>query len=159
EVLSSFFRGRLLVCFLKGLILTVALAAAGVPYALLLGFVGGTLALVPVVGPLLGFAFAVLLALLEFSLGDALLRVGVVFALAGGVEGYLLIPKILGDSLGLHPVVVIMALTVGGAALGLFGLLVALPLTATAIILVRELVLPALRAVANESKPRANAGS
>lgn len=153
EVLASFFRGRLFVCFLKGLFLTIALVVCGVPYAMLLGFLGGLLALVPVVGPVAAFALAFLVAMLdvEFSALSALVTVGVVYGLAEVIEGYLLIPKILGDSLGLHPVVVILALTIGGAALGLFGLLVALPLTATVIILVRELVLPALRALADET--------
>ncbi|MCE9594908.1 MAG: AI-2E family transporter [Planctomycetes bacterium] len=153
EVLASFFRGRLVVCLLKGLFLAAGLGLAGVPYAMLLGFLGGVLALVPVVGPVVSFGLAVLVAMLDFSVGPALMRVGIVFGLAEVIEGYVLIPKVLGDSLGLHPVVVILALTIGGAALGLFGLLVALPLTATVIILVRELVLPALRVFAEGAPP------
>lgn len=145
EVLSSFFRGRLVVCLLKGLFLSAGLWIAGVPYALLLGFLGGALALIPVVGPLAAFLLAFLLSLLEFEIGPALLRVGIVYALGEVFEGYVLIPKVLGDSLGLHPVVVILSLMIGAQALGLFGLLVALPLTATVVILVRELVLPALK--------------
>lgn len=145
EVLSSFFRGRLVVCLLKGLFLSVGLWIAGVPYALLLGFLGGALALIPVVGPLAAFLLAFLLSLLEYEIGAALLRVGIVYALGEVFEGYVLIPKVLGDSLGLHPVVVILSLMIGAQALGLFGLLVALPLTATVVILVRELVLPALK--------------
>lgn len=152
EVLASFFRGRLFVCLLKGLFLTVGLLVCDVPYAVLLGFLGGMLALVPVVGPVVAFVLAFLTAMLdvEFTAVSALVKVGIVYGLGEIVEGYVLIPKILGDSLGLHPVVVILALTIGGAALGLFGLLVALPLTATVIILVRELVLPALRVLADE---------
>ncbi|MBI5432199.1 MAG: AI-2E family transporter [Planctomycetes bacterium] len=152
EVLASFFRGRLFVCLLKGLFLTVALFLCGVPYAVLLGFLGGMLALVPVVGPVVAFLLAFLVAMLEFdSVMQALMWVGGVYGVAEVIEGYVLIPKILGDSLGLHPVVVILALTIGGAALGLFGLLVALPATATVIILVRELILPALRVLAEEN--------
>lgn len=152
EVLASFFRGRLFVCLLKGLFLTVALFLCGVPYAVLLGFLGGILALVPVVGPVVAFLLAFLVAMLEFdSVMQALMWVGGIYGIAEVIEGYVLIPKILGDSLGLHPVVVILALTIGGAALGLFGLLVALPLTATVIILVRELILPALRVLADEN--------
>ncbi len=153
EVLSSFFRGRLVVCMLKGVFLSIGLAIAGVPFALLLGFIGGVLALVPVVGPVVACVVALLIAFIDHSISDALLRVGVVYAAAELLEGYFLTPKILGDSLGLHPVVVILALTIGGAALGLFGLLVALPLTATIIILVRELVLPGLRVFADDAPP------
>ena len=62
----------------------------------------------------------------------------------------MLIPKILGDSLGLHPVVILVAVFIGGAALGLFGFLLAIPLAATLIILFRELVMPALADFAEE---------
>jgi predicted PurR-regulated permease PerM len=155
EVLSNFFRGRLVVCGLKGLFLTAGLAAFGVPYAVLLGFLSAVLALVPIIGPVVAFLLALVVAMLHYpTVGGAMWRVGLVYAAGELIEGYFLLPKMLGDSLGLHPVVVIMALTIGGAALGLFGLLVALPLTATIIILARELVLPALRALA-EGTPQA----
>jgi predicted PurR-regulated permease PerM len=72
-----------------------------------------------------------------------------VFAVAEALEGYVLIPKILGDSLGLHTVVVFAALTIFGSALGMFGLLIALPLSAAIVILARELLLPALREFAD----------
>ena len=62
----------------------------------------------------------------------------------------MLIPKILGDSLGLHPVVILLAVFVGGSALGLFGFLIAVPLAATLIILFREFVMPALEEFAEE---------
>ena len=64
------------------------------------------------------------------------------------MEGYVLLPRVLGDSMGLHPIVVIASLMVFGAALGLFGMLLALPLTSVAVIVARELVLPALAELA-----------
>jgi predicted PurR-regulated permease PerM len=152
QVLSSFFRGRLLVCFLKGLFLSLGLWLAGVPYAFLLGLTSGALALIPVVGPALGFIVAWLLALLAFPMFPALVRVGLIYLLGEIIEGYVLLPKIVGDSLGLHPVVVLASLMIGGAALGMFGLLIALPLAATLIILTRELLLPSLRQAAEEKK-------
>jgi predicted PurR-regulated permease PerM len=89
--------------------------------------------------------------MLEYDLFTALWRTGLIYLLAEVFEGYVLMPKILGDSLGLHPVVVLASLMIGGAALGMFGILLALPLAATVIILTRELVLPALRKTAMES--------
>jgi predicted PurR-regulated permease PerM len=68
------------------------------------------------------------------------------------MEGYVLVPKILGDSLGLHPVVVFVTVFVGGASLGMFGFLLALPIMACIVILVRELVLPALADFADEDE-------
>jgi predicted PurR-regulated permease PerM len=153
EMLASFFRGRLVVCLLKGVVLTLVMFFLGVPYALLLGMASGFLALVPFVGPAIGYGLAFLLSLLEHAALDASWRIAVVFSVGEVVEGYVLVPKILGESLGLHPVVVIASLTIFGSVLGMFGLLIALPLTAAIVILVRELVLPALRDFAAEKRP------
>jgi predicted PurR-regulated permease PerM len=144
DVVASFFRGRLGVCLVKGTMLSLGLWIAGVPYALLFGMGSGFLSLIPFVGPFIGFAGATAVALLRHDVLSAFLRTGIVFGLGEVVEGYVLIPKILGDSLGLHPVVVIFALLEGGAAFGTLGILLALPVTATLVILAREFVLPAL---------------
>ncbi len=158
EVLGNFFRGRLLVCLLKGLILAAVLGVLGVPYGFLVGALSGFLSLIPFVGPLFGYALGFLLALLDFSVLGAAWRIVVVFSVGELIEGYVLLPRVLGDSLGMHPLVVLVSLTVAGAALGMFGLLLALPLTATVIILAREIVLPALKDWAEGRRARA-AGS
>jgi predicted PurR-regulated permease PerM len=155
EVLGNFFRGRLLVCLIKGLLLAGAMAVLGIPYAFLLGILSGLFSLIPFAGPAIGYGAAFLLALLEFEPAGAAWRVGLIFALGELVEGYVLLPYILGDKLGLHPLVVFLSLTVAGAALGMFGVLLALPLTATAIILTRELVLPLARDWAEGRRPDA----
>jgi predicted PurR-regulated permease PerM len=142
EVLGNFFRGRLLVCLIKGLLLAALMAVLGIPYAFLLGILSGVFSLIPFAGPAIGYGAALLLALLEFEPLGAAWRVGLVFAVGELIEGYVLLPRILGNKLGLHPLVVFLSLTVFGAALGTFGVLLALPLTATAIIITRELVLP-----------------
>ena len=168
EVLAHFFRGRLLICLLKGLVITLGLLLVHVPYAVFLGMVSGFLSLVPFVGPMLGFVGAYILAAFpptaqvteQMSGGGpewmelfwAFLRTGGVFAVAELLEGYLFLPWILGDSLGLHPVVVLASIFIGGAALGMFGFLIALPLTAALVILVQELVLPALADFADEGE-------
>lgn len=149
EVLSNFFRGRLLVCLCKGIVLAVGLAIFDVRYSLLIGFGTGFLTLIPFAGSLIGFAVALLFALLDYSVGTALWKTGLVFLLAEGLENYFLIPKILGNSLGLHPIVVIFSLLAGAASLGMFGLLIALPLAATLVILGREFVLPVLADLAD----------
>jgi predicted PurR-regulated permease PerM len=154
EVLANFFRGRLLVCVAKGTFLTVGLYACGVDYALLLGMGTGFLSLVPFVGSAIGFVMALLVGMLEHSVVESLLRVGIVFALAELFENYVLIPKILGNSLGLHPIIVIFSLMAGAASLGMFGLLVALPLTATLVILGREFLLPTLAELADKDPAR-----
>ncbi len=154
-VIANFFRGRLLICLLKGLVLAIGLTVLQVPYGFLLGVISGFLALVPFVGPLIGFALTFLMSLQKASpdasgMWISLALLGGVFALAEIVEGYVFIPKILGDTLGLHPVVILLSVFVGGAALGLFGFLIAIPLAATLIILFKELVMPALADFAEE---------
>jgi predicted PurR-regulated permease PerM len=148
EVLASFFRGRLLVCLLKGLCYTLGLWIAGIDYALLIGLGTGFLSLVPFVGSLVGLVAACLVGFFEHSLVGSLVRAGVVFGVVELLENYVLVPKILGDTLALHPVVVIAAIMAGGAAFGMFGLLVALPVTAALVILTREFVLPTLEQIA-----------
>lgn len=155
-VISNFFRGRLSVCAVKGLILSLGLALAGIPYAFLFGMTSGFLSLLPFFGPVLGWAACALIALgLGTPLGGVLpsdnimlavlVRTGLVFGIAELIEGYVLVPKILGESLGLHPLVVLFAMFAGGAAFGLLGIVIALPVTASIVIVFQEFVLPALR--------------
>jgi predicted PurR-regulated permease PerM len=150
EVLANFFRGRLLVCLVKGLFLTVGLALAGVDYAILIGMGTGFLTLIPFVGSAVGFILALAVSMIEHSVASSVVRVGIVFVLAEALENYVLLPKILGNSLGLHPIVVLFSLMAGAASMGMFGLLIALPLTATIVILAREFLLPTLRQMADE---------
>jgi predicted PurR-regulated permease PerM len=146
EVLTVFFRGRLTVCLIKGVMLTVGLWLVGAPYAVFLGMASGFAALIPFVGAFLGYAFTYLVALTspgaEFLVTFGL--ISVVFAIAEVLEGYFLVPRILGDSLGLHPLFVFVAVFIGGATMGMFGFLLAVPLAASGLILVRELVVPAM---------------
>ena len=120
-------------------------------FALLLGIGSGALSLIPFVGTLIGFTLAMVVGFLEHSLLEAALRAGIVFAVAEALENYLLIPRIIGDKLGLHTVVVIFSLMAGGAAMGMFGLLIALPLAATLVILGREFLVPMLEKFAEET--------
>lgn len=154
-VIANFFRGRLLICVLKGLVLAIGLSVLQLPYGFLLGMVGGFLSLIPFVGPTIGFFLTFLIAAqqmqgVESGIWLHLGLIGAVFGLAEFLEGYVFIPKVLGDSLGLHPVVILVSVFVGGAALGLFGFLIAIPLAATVIILFRELVMPAIEDFAEE---------
>ena len=152
EVLSNFFRGRLLVCLCKGVVLAGGLAIVDVRYSLLIGIGTGFLTLIPFVGSFVGFVVALLFGFLDYPALEALWRTGTVFLIAEGLENYFLIPKILGDSLGLHPIVVIFSLLAGAASLGMFGLLIALPLAASLVILAREFVLPVLADLADRKE-------
>lgn len=153
QIVANFFRGRLSICFLKGLVLSIGLWIAGIEFAFLFGMLAGFLSIVPFFGPFLGFLLAFLSGVLfeeQHALLPALVKTGVVFGAGELIEGYYLVPKVLGDSLGLHPLVVFVALLAGGAALGTLGVIVALPLTASLVTLFREFVLPALKDWADE---------
>lgn len=153
EVISSFFRGRLAVAFFKGLFLALLLTAFRMPYGFLFGMLSGALSIIPFIGAFGGFVLALVVAIAEHGVIGSVWRSALVFGAGELVEGYVLVPKILGDRLGLHPLVVFFALLAGGAALGMLGLLIALPLTATLVILFQEFVLPALRQFADEAPP------
>jgi predicted PurR-regulated permease PerM len=152
EVISSFFRGRLSVALAKGLLLAVGLTLLGMPYGFLLGMLSGTLSIIPFVGAFTGFVLALSIGLLEHGVIGSSWRAALVFGAGELIEGYVLVPRILGNRLGLHPLVVFFALLAGGAALGMLGLLIALPLTATLVILFKELVAPALKQFADEPR-------
>lgn len=153
EVVASFFRGRLSVALGKGLFLAVGLTLCDMPYGFLFGMLSGFLSIIPFVGAFTGFALALGVGILDHGVIGSALRAAIVFGAGELVEGYVLVPRILGDRLGLHPLVVFFALMAGGAALGMLGLLLALPLTATLVILAQEFVLPALRQFADERAP------
>jgi predicted PurR-regulated permease PerM len=152
DVLSSFFRGRLVVCLLKGVVVAIGLFAVGVPYAFLFGMLGGFLSIIPFVGPMIAFAGAFLVGVIDHGVVGSAWRTGVVFGVAEILEGYVFIPRIMGESLGLHEVVVLFALIAGGASLGMFGVLISLPMAATIAILFREFVVPALTAWVEEER-------
>jgi len=152
EVLSNFFRGRLLVCLLKGVVISAGLFVTGVDYAFLFGMLGGFLSIIPFVGPMIAFLGALMIGTVEHGVIGALLRTGAVFGVAEVLEGYVFIPRIMGESLGLHEVVVLFALLAGGAAFGMFGVLISLPVAAVIVILFREFVVPALQAWVEEDQ-------
>jgi predicted PurR-regulated permease PerM len=137
-VLAAFVRGQLLVCLLMGVFYAVALALAGLPFGLVIGAIAGAVTFIPFVGALLGGALAIGVALFQFW-GDWLSIgiVGGIFALGQFLEGNVVTPKLVGDSVGLHPVLLMFALSAFGAMFGFLGLLVAVPVAAAIGVLVR----------------------
>jgi predicted PurR-regulated permease PerM len=148
-MLIGFFRGRVLTMAAKGVFVAIGLAIAGVPYWPVFGALAGVLTIVPAVGPFLAGAPAVLLSFREGDITMAIVAAGVLL-LAEVLEGYVLIPKMVGKEVGLDSMSVITAILIGGALLGIFGVVIAVPLAAAAKIVWAEFVLPALRAKAAE---------
>lgn len=130
DVLSGFLRGQLSVMLAMSVFYATGLWLAGLDMALPIGMVAGLLGFVPYLGFALGVTLAILVATLQFtSIGQAV-PVVVVFALGQMVESMVLTPQLVGNRIGLHPVVVIFALLAGGQLFGFTGVLLALPVSA-----------------------------
>ncbi|MGQ4877132.1 AI-2E family transporter [Billgrantia sp. LNSP4103-1] len=139
EVLSAFLRGQLLVMLSLGVIYAVGLTLVGVRFGLLIGLVAGLASIVPFLGFIVGISVALLVAFFQFGTWLALVGVVAVFATGQALESIVLQPKLLGDRIGLHPVTVIFAVLAGGNLFGFTGVLLALPVAAVIMVLLREL--------------------
>ena len=139
--LASFIRGQGLVCLILGTFYAIALALLGLNFGLVIGAVAGFLTFIPYVGALVGGVLALGMALFQFW-GEWWWIVAVWAVFQGGqfVEGNILTPKLVGSSVGLHPVWLLFALSVFGALFGFVGLLVAVPVAAIVGVLARFLV-------------------
>lgn len=128
--LFGWVRGQLTVAAVLGVIYAVGLLVSGIDLAVTTGLLGGVLFLVPFVGPLVTGVFAVVLCLLKFGVDWHLAVVIGTFVVGQALEGAVLTPWLVGDRVGLHPLVVMVAVIVGGNVLGLVGIVIAVPLTA-----------------------------
>ncbi len=130
-VLSSFVRGQMTVCAILGTFYALALMLVGLQFGLVVGAIAGLLTFIPYVGSMVGGALSIGLALFQFW-GEPhwILAVAAIFVLGQMVEGNILTPKLVGGSVGLHPVWLLFALSAFGAVFGFVGLLVAVPVAA-----------------------------
>ncbi len=137
-VLAGFVRGQVSVCLALGTFYAVALMAAGLQFGLIVGAIAGAITFIPYVGSIIGGTLAVGLALFQFW-GDWV-QIGIIaaiFAVGQFVEGNILTPKLVGKSVGLHPVWLLLALSAFGAAFGFVGMLIAVPVAAAIGVLTR----------------------
>lgn len=138
NTLASFIRGQGTVCLILGTFYAVALMLAGLDFGLVVGAVAGLITFIPYIGAVVGGALAVGLAFFQFW-GDWgwIALIGAIFLAGQFFEGNILTPNLVGQSVGLHPVVLILALTVFGALFGFVGMLVAVPVAASLGVLAR----------------------
>ena len=140
EVLGAFLRGQVLVMFALGVIYTTGLWLVGLDLALLIGIFAGIVSFVPYLGLIVGILTAGVAAVLQFQGYGELPWVVLVFVVGQLLEGSVLTPRLVGERIGLHPVAVIFAVMAGGQLYGFFGILLALPVAAVAMVLIRYLV-------------------
>lgn len=138
EVLSAFLRGQLAVMLALGLIYSIGLWMAGLKLAFLIGMGAGLLSFVPYLGGILGVGGAVIAALVEHRDVIHVVYVLAVFGVGQTLEGFVLTPWLVGDRIGLHPVAVIFAILAGGQLFGFLGVLLALPVTAVLMVILRH---------------------
>lgn len=139
EVLGAFVRGQLLVMLALGVIYAAGLMLVGLELGLLIGLIAGLAAIVPYMGFVIGIGAALIAGLFQFG-GDLYPMLGIVavFMVGQALEGMVLTPLLVGDRIGLHPVAVIFAILAGGELFGFTGVLLALPVAAVIMVLVRH---------------------
>lgn len=139
--IGAWVRGQLLVAMILGVFYAVGLLISGIDLALTMGLLSGALFLLPYIGPWSAATVSVALALLKFGF-DWHVAVVLGTYLAGQLlENTFLTPLLVGDRVGLHPMVVIVALIVAGNLLGIWGLVIALPVTAAIDVVANEVLL------------------
>ena len=131
-LLAAFVRGQITVCFILATFYGLTLSALGVPLGLVVGFAIGFFNLVPFMAFVAGLPLALVIAWAGESSANTLFWIVIVFLIGKFSDIYVLSPRIVGESLGLHSIVVILALLLGGEYFGFAGLLLAVPATAAA---------------------------
>jgi len=129
ETLGNLIRGQLLVALMLSVLYSIGLYAIGVRYAVLLGFISGFANIIPYFSLVVGF-FVAIGAAIHFASWVEPLYVVMLFAVVQTLEGFVLTPKIVGKKVGLHPLLIILALLVGASLGGIVGVLLAVPTAA-----------------------------
>jgi predicted PurR-regulated permease PerM len=137
ETLGGFLRGQLSVMIILGTLYGLGLWAVGLGVGPLIGLIAGLISFVPYLGAIVGVGMGVIAALVQYQDSFHVILVLVVFGIGQLLEGYVLVPKLVGDKIGLHPVAVMFAILAGGELFGFIGVLLALPIAAIVMVLLR----------------------
>ncbi len=129
-LVSSFLRGQLIIALILGVLYSVGFAVIGIDLAVGVGLAAGVLSIIPYVGSAFALVAGAALALLKFGFDAHLAWIVGWYAVVQTLESLVITPRIQGQSIGLHPGIVIVALLIGGDLFGLLGLLIAVPAAA-----------------------------
>ncbi len=138
-LLSAFVRGQITVCLILGTFYSIGLTLCGVPMGLVVGFVIGFFNLIPFMSYVLGLPLALTLSWVDDQSLGRLLVVVAIFTFGQFVEGNFISPRIVGQSLGLHAVVMMLAVLIGGTLFGFAGMILAVPTTSALSVFWRDL--------------------
>jgi predicted PurR-regulated permease PerM len=139
DVLAEFLRGQFSVMVVLAIYYAIGLTIAGLDRALAIGILTGLLVFIPYVGFGLGFVLGIVAGLLQWSGWPAFVGVLAVYGVGQLLENYVLVPWLVGDRIGLHPIAVIFALLAFGQLFGFAGVLLALPASAALLVGLRHL--------------------
>jgi predicted PurR-regulated permease PerM len=140
ELLSQYLRGQLLVIAVLSVYYSIGLYFLGVTGALALGLFTGLAIFIPYIGYGVALILALLSALLQAETGVSILAVLALYIVGQTIESFFLTPKLVGEKIGLHPVLVVFALILFGGWFGFFGILLALPMSAIVLVVGRHLM-------------------
>jgi predicted PurR-regulated permease PerM len=138
--LSAFLHGQFTVMIILGTLYSIGYSIVGIPVAIGVGLLTGLLCFIPYAGAAVGFALALLLAILSMEGPYSILGVAIVFASVQILDSILITPRILGGKLGLRPLWIIVALMAGGELFGFLGILLAVPMLAVMKVVVEHTV-------------------
>jgi predicted PurR-regulated permease PerM len=138
EMLAAFLRGQVMVMLALATIYTIGLTIIGLELALLVGVIAGIVSFVPYLGLIVGIGLAAAAAFFQFHEWFPVLMVIGVFGIAQAIEAVVLTPRFVGERIGLHPVAVIFSVLAGGQLFGFTGVLLALPVAAVIMVLLRH---------------------
>ncbi len=139
SVLGGFLRGQISVMLALGAIYAVGLWMVGIDLALLIGMIAGLVSFIPYLGAIVGVGIGLIAALVQYGDWSHVLLVGLVFGVGQLMESFVLTPFLVGDRIGMHPVAVIFSVMAGGQLFGFVGILVALPVAAVVMVILRYL--------------------
>jgi len=138
EVLKSFLHGQFLVMCALAILYSAGLFLIGLDFSLLIGVIAGALSFVPFLGTGIGLIIACIVSIMQSDQWLDVWKVLVVFSIGQFIEGNLLTPKLVGEKINLHPVIVIFAVLAGGELFGFVGILLALPVAAVAWVVIKD---------------------
>lgn len=130
--IAGFIRGQLLVALSLGILYSVALSVAGLQFGYLIGIAAGALSIIPLFGSTVGLLVAVGVAWLQSTDASFVAVIAGIFLFGQLMEGNFITPKVMGESVGLHPLWILFSLMAGGALFGIVGMVIAVPIAATA---------------------------
>lgn len=138
EMIGAFLRGQFIVMAALSVMYSVGLTVIGLDFSLLIGTLAGLVSFVPYLGLIVGIGVASIAAVVQFQSFLSIIPVLIVFGIGQLISDFVLTPRLVGDRIGLHPVVVLFAVLAGGHLFGFFGILLALPAAAVIAVILRH---------------------